>query len=148
IDFLALWMGSNFTPFQFGLHVPPLTRAAASQVLNSPLKRWWWPAVKKRMDRIMKGFQKKKPTKPMREFFAAVTLDGKTRASSVMPTGPSGSLGKIKIPFVVVQNPGHFNLHQFGAYDLFENAGTPHDRKWLIISEASYELPCYHWQLE
>jgi predicted acyl esterase len=52
------------------------------------------------------------------------------------------------VPFVVVQNPGHFNLHQFGAYDLFENAGTPKDKKWMIIGPAEYELPCYHWQLE
>src|SRR5690606_36917530 len=35
-----------------------------------------------------------------------------------------------------------------GAYDLFENAGTPVDRKWLIIGPANYELPCYHWQRE
>src|SRR5690606_16334454 len=35
-----------------------------------------------------------------------------------------------------------------GAYDLFENAGTPDDRKWLIIGPANYELPCYHWQSE
>src|SRR5690606_37980865 len=45
-------------------------------------------------------------------------------------------------------NPGHFNLHQFGAYDLSQNAGTPSGRKWLIIGRAEYELPAYHWQLE
>ncbi|HWL05931.1 MAG TPA: CocE/NonD family hydrolase [Xanthobacteraceae bacterium] len=147
-DFLALWMGANFTPFQIKLHVPPLMRAIMSNILNSPLKRWWWPQVKKRMDRIMKGFQKRAPAKPMRELFAAIVLDGKTRATSPLPAGPSGALGKITVPFVVTQNPGHFNLHQFGAYDLFENAGTPPDRKWLIIGPANYELPCYHWQSE
>jgi len=47
-----------------------------------------------------------------------------------------------------VQNAGYLNLHQFGAYDLFENAGTPRDRRWLIISPADYALPAYHWQLE
>jgi putative CocE/NonD family hydrolase len=147
-DFLALWMGANFTPFQSRLHVPPLVRAIMSNILNTPLKRWWWPQVKKRMDRIMKGFQKKTPTKPMRELFAAIVLDGKTRATSPFAAGPSGALGQITVPFVVAQNPGHFNLHQFGAYDLFENAGTPEDRKWLIIGPANYELPCYHWQSE
>jgi uncharacterized protein len=57
-------------------------------------------------------------------------------------------MDKIRAPFVVVQNPGHLNLHQFGAYDLFENAATPPDRKWLIIGPAEYDLPCMHWQLE
>lgn len=147
-DFLALWMGANFTPFQTKLRVPPLIRALLSHILNSPLKRWWWPLVKKRMDRIMKGFQKNTPTKPMRELFAAIVLDGKTRATDPLPSGPWEALDKITVPFVVAQNPGHFNLHQFGAYDLFENAGTPVDRKWLIIGPANYELPCYHWQSE
>ncbi|NGM88602.1 CocE/NonD family hydrolase [Parapusillimonas sp. SGNA-6] len=147
-DFLALWMGANFTPAQIRLHVPPVLRAVISNILNTPLKRWWWPQVKKRMDRIMKGFQKNTPTKPVRELFAAMVLDGKSRATSPFPEGPSGTLGKIVVPFVVAQNPGHFNLHQFGAYDLFENAGTSHDRKWLIIGPANYELPCYHWQRE
>ena len=147
-DFLALWMGANFTPFQIKLHVPPVIRAILSNILNSPLKRWWWPQVKKRMDRIMKGFQKNTPTNQMRKLFAAIVLDGKTRATSPLPAGPSGALNKITVPFVVAQNPGHFNLHQFGAYDLFENAGTSADRKWLIIGPANYELPCYHWQSE
>jgi putative CocE/NonD family hydrolase len=148
IDFLALWMGANFTDTQFKLHVPPLVRALLSHVFNSPLKRFWKPQVQKRMTRIMKSFQHKTPSKKMRELFADLVLDGKTRATNRMPRGPSGALGKITVPFVVVQNPGHFNLHQFGAYDLFGNAGTPKDRKWLIIGPAEYELPCYHWQLE
>jgi hypothetical protein len=79
------------------------------------------------MLRIMKSFQRKAPTKAMREMFASWVLDGKTRARNSIPAGPSGSLGKIAVPFVVVQNPGHFNLHQFGPYDLFENAGTATD---------------------
>ena len=148
VDFLSLWMGANFTPLQIRLHVPPLIRALASHILNSPLKRWWAPFVKKRMTRIMKSFQKKVPARPARELFAGAVLDGKTRATSVMPPGPSGRLEGITQPFVVVQNPGYLNLHQFGAYDLFENAGTPGHRKWLIIAPAAYELPVYHWQLE
>jgi putative CocE/NonD family hydrolase len=48
-DFLALWMGANFTDFQVKLHVPPLVRAVMSHLINSPLKHWRWPQVKKRM---------------------------------------------------------------------------------------------------
>jgi predicted acyl esterase len=148
VDFLSLWMGANFTPFQFALRVPPLVRALASHLFNSALKRWWWPQIQKRMTRIMKGFQHKIPTRPTRELFAAIVLDGKTRATSALPPGPSGRLDGITLPFVTVQNTGYLNLHQFGSYDLFENAGTPKNRKWLIIGPAAYELPCYHWQLE
>jgi putative CocE/NonD family hydrolase len=147
-DFFALWMGANFTPLQFRLRVPPLARALASHVTNSPLKRLWWPQLKKRMARIMKGFQRQVPTRRARELFAALMLDGKTRASSPLPQGPSGALGDIEVPFVVVQNAGYFNLHQFGAYDLFENAGTPQRDRWLIVGPASYELPVYDWQGE
>ncbi len=148
VDFLALWLGANFTDTQIKLHVPPLVRALMSHVFNSPLKHFWRPQVQKRMTRIMKSFQRKMPSKKIRELFASWVLDGKTRQTNSIPAGPSGSLDKISVPFVVVQNPGHFNLHQFGAYDLFENAGTPKDKKWMIIGPAEYELPCYHWQLE
>jgi uncharacterized protein len=147
-DFFALWMGANFTPFQFALRVPPLVRALVSHIANSPLKRLWWPQLKKRMTRIMKGFQRQTPTRPTRELFAKLMLDGKTRATFPMPQDPSGALADIVVPFVLVQNPGYLNLHQFGSYDLFENAGTPRDRRWLIVAPASYDLPVYHWQLE
>lgn len=147
-DFFALWMGANFTPFQFRLRVPPLIRALVSHITNSPLRHVWWPQLKKRMTRIMRTFRRQVPTRQTRALFARLMLDGKTRADFPMPQGPSGALGDIEVPFVVVQNPGYLNLHQFGAYDLFENAGTPHDQRWLIIGPASYELPVYHWQLE
>jgi len=147
-DFFALWMGANFTPFQFKLHVPPLARALASHITNSPLKRLWWPQLKKRMARIMKGFERQEPARGTRETFAALMLDGKTRSTSALPNGPSGGLDAIEAPFVVVQNAGYLNLHQFGAYDLFKNAGSPAERKWLIIGPAEFELPAYHWQLE
>jgi hypothetical protein len=147
-DFFALWMGANFTPLQFRLRVPPLLRAMVSHITNSPLKHLWWPQLKKRMAKIMKAFQRQVPTQPTRQLFAGLMLDGKTRATSVLPAGPSGALADITVPFVVVQNPGYLNLHQFGAYDLFENAGTPPDRRWLIIGPATYELPVYLWQLE
>jgi putative CocE/NonD family hydrolase len=147
-DFLTLWQGSNFTPSQVKLRVAPVIRAILSNIINSPLKRWWWPQIQKRMTKLMTGFQESSPTEPIHEFFAKIVLDGKTRANTPMPSGPSGNLDKINVPFVVNQNTGHFNLHQFGAYDLFENAGTSDHRKWLIIGPAEYELPCYHWQLE
>ncbi|HWJ73306.1 MAG TPA: CocE/NonD family hydrolase [Kaistia sp.] len=147
-DFFATWMGANFTPLQSRLHVPPLVRALMSRILNSPLKHLWWPLLRKRMARVMKSFQRQTPTPAARALFAALMLDGKTRATSPLPMGPSGALGDIEVPFVVVQNTGYLNLHQFGAYDLFENAGTPADRKWLIIGSPAYELPAYHWQLE
>ncbi len=147
-DFFALWMGANFTPFQFGLRVPPLVRALVSHITNSPLKHLWWPQLRKRMTRIMKAFQRQVPTRLTRELFAELMLDGKTRATSPLPRGPSDALADIEVPFVVVQNPGYLNLHQFGAYDLFENAGTPRDQRWLIIGPATYDLPVYVWQLE
>jgi predicted acyl esterase len=147
-DFFALWMGANFNPFQFKLHVPPLARALVSHITNSPLKRLWWPFLRKRMARVMKGFERLKPVAQTRELFAALMLDSKTRATFSLPNGPSGGLDVIEAPFVVVQNAGYLNLHQFGAFDLFENAGTPADRKWLVIGPAEFELPAYHWQLE
>ena len=52
------------------------------------------------------------------------------------------------VPFVVAQNLGYLNLHQFGCYDLFENAATPADRKWMILAPPHYGLPVYDWQLE
>jgi uncharacterized protein len=60
----------------------------------------------------MKGFQRQTPATATRELFAALMLDGKTRATSPLPAGPSGALGDITVPFVVVQNPGNLNLHQ------------------------------------
>jgi uncharacterized protein len=127
VDFLALWLGANFTDVQIKLHVPPLVRALLSHVFNSPLKHFWKPQVQKRMTRIMKSFQRKTPSRKIGELFASWVLDGKTRRTNTIPAGPSGSLNRIHVPFVVVQNPGHFNLHQFGAYDLFEKAGTPRE---------------------
>ena len=64
--FVSLWMGANFTRTQIRLHVPPLIRALASQILNSPLKRFWWPLVQKRMTAIMRGFIKNTPVREVR----------------------------------------------------------------------------------
>jgi putative CocE/NonD family hydrolase len=148
VYFLSLWLGANFTESQARMHFPPIVRALGSQVLNSPLKRLWWPQVQKRLATIQRGFMNKTPARPYQELFASWVVDGKTRQANSIPAGPSGHLEKITVPFVVAQNPGHFNVHQFGAYDLFQNAATPDDRKWLIIGPAEYDLPCMHWQLE
>ena len=51
-------------------------------------------------------------------------------------------LGAIDVPFVVVQNLGYFNLHQFGS--LRPVRATPRPRptdKWLILGPPMYELP-------
>lgn len=147
-EFMALWLGANFNPTTTKLHVPAVAKALASHILNSPLKKLWWPQVQKRMVKIMKGFEAIEPTLDARDYFAAVVLDSKTRQTSVLPEGPTANPELVEIPFVVVQNPGSFNLHQFGAYDLFGRAATDTAKKRLIIGPAEYELPAYHYQLE
>jgi putative CocE/NonD family hydrolase len=147
--FLNLWMGGNFTDAQKKLRVPPVGRALGSQIFNNPsLKKLWWPQMQKRLVKIQNSFLGKAPARAFNELFASWVIDGKTRETNSIPAGPYQQMDKIAVPFVVVQNPGHLNLHQFGAYDLFQNAATPKDRKWLIIGPAEYDLPCMHWQLE
>ena len=148
VDFLTLWMGANFTETQERLHTPPLLRAALSHVFNSPLKKLWEPAIQERMVAIQKDFKKHVPARKYRQMFAEWIFDGKTRATNSIPEGPRGQLNQITVPFVVVEDTGAFNLHQFGAYDLMENAGTPANRRWLIMTPPEYALPVYRWQLE
>ena len=138
----------NFTAAQEKLHVPPIANALLSHVFNSRLKPYWWPQLQKRLAKIQASFMAKTPTRVYRELFANLVFDGRTRETNRIPAGPHEEMDKITTPFVVVQNPGHLNLHQFGAYDLFENAATPKGQKWLIIGAAEYDLPCMHWQLE
>ncbi|HEY0334706.1 MAG TPA: CocE/NonD family hydrolase [Stenotrophomonas sp.] len=146
--FLSLWLGANFNRTVVGLRVPPLLRACISQLTNSPLKRWWQPQLRKRMQSILYGFMRKTPILPARRWYANWLIDGKTRRTNVMPPGPSGQLDRIEIPFVVVQNMANWNIHQFGSYDLWDNARTPLGRKWMILGKAVFELPNYDWQLE
>jgi uncharacterized protein len=148
VDFLTLWMGANFTVAQEKLHVPPIVRAAISHVVNSPLKHLWEPAIQKRMTEIQQSFKKKTPDLKYRKLFADWVFDGKTRSTHSIPAGPYKELKQIKTPFVVVEDMSAFNLHQFGAYDLIENAGTPTNRKWLIMAPPEYALPVYRWQTE
>lgn len=147
-DFLTLWMGANFNETQERLHLPPVVRAALSHVFNSPLKKLWAPAVQENMGRIMDAFKKMTPDRKYRQLFAEWIFDGKTRATAKIPEGPRAQLDRITIPFVIVEDTGAFNLHQFGAYEIMEKAGTPADRKWLILAPPEYALPVYRWQLE
>jgi uncharacterized protein len=148
VDFLTLWMGANFTLAQEALHVSPIVRAALSHVLNSPLKHLWAPAIQNQVNSIMAGFKTHTPDIKYRKLFADWVFDGKTRATHSIPAGPAGQLDKIQIPFVIVEDMGAMNIHQFGAYDLVENAGTPADRRWLIMTPPEFALPVYRWQLE
>lgn len=148
VDFLTLWMGANFTPLQERLAVPPVVRAALSHAFNSPLQRLWKPAVQKNINHMMNGFKRLTPDIRYRQLLAQWLFDGKTRATHTIPPGPYAELDKIQIPFVVVEDMGTLNIHQFGAYDLIEHAGTPPDRRWLIMTPPEYELPVYRWQLE
>ncbi len=146
--FFNLWMGANFTPAMYRLRVPPVVRALVSHITNSPLKRFWQPFMMKRVDALYRAFMAKTPQKNVREIYANWMLDAKSRDTASLQSGPSGQLDRIDVPFVVVQNLGYFNLHQFGTYDLFEHASTPKHRKWMILAPPAYELPVYAWQLE
>jgi uncharacterized protein len=148
VDFLTLWMGANFTVAQESLHISPIVRAALSHVLNSPLKHLWAPAIQKQVNSIMAGFKTHTPDIKYRKLFADWVFDGKTRATHSIPAGPAGRLDRIQVPFVIVEDMGAMNVHQFGAYDLIENAGTPADRRWLIMTPPEFALPVYRWQLE
>jgi uncharacterized protein len=141
-------MGANFTPAMYRLRVPPVARALLSHITNSRLQPALQRMVMKRVDAIYRRMMSNTPIKPAREWCANWMFDGKTRETSSMPEGPYAELDKIEIPFVVVQNLGYLNLHQFGCYDLFENAATPADRKWMILAPPHYDLPVYDWQLE
>ena len=146
--FCNLWLAANFTPAMFRLRVPPVVRALLSHITHSRLQPVLQRMVMKRVDAIYRFMMSKTPVKPAREWYANWMLDGKTRETTSMPEGPYAELDKIEIPFVVAQNLGYLNLHQFGCYDLFENAATPADRKWMILAPPHYGLPVYDWQLE
>lgn len=146
--FFGLWMGANFTEGMSRLRVPPIVRALLSQILNSPLKKLWQPLVMSQTDAIYRYMGKRTPVEAVRKWYVEMMIDAKSRDSMAMPSGPYAELGQIDVPFVVVQNLGYFNLHQFGCYDLFQNAGTPPDKKWMILGPPRYELPVYAWQLE
>lgn len=144
--FFALWLGANFKDSDFKRAAEPWMRAAASQLINRP---WLWTSVvHPRIDAIYESFMTKRPSRAMREWFARTVAETKSRETMTMPPGVFRELDKITTPFVVIHNQGQWNIHQFGAFDLFERAGTPDDKKYLIVGEREYELPVLSWQLE
>lgn len=146
--FCGLWMGGNFTKGSYDRRVPPVLRALVSHITNARFRWIWQRLLMKRIHEIFHALLRSTPILPVRRWYVNWLIDGKTRETSSIPPGPYAELDKIEVPFVVVQNLGYFNLHQFGCYDLFENAGTPADRKWMILAPPHYELPVYSWQLE
>ncbi|GLZ49176.1 hypothetical protein Acsp06_53610 [Actinomycetospora sp. NBRC 106375] len=146
--FFTLWMGANFTEAAGRRRMSPDLRALVSHVTNGPLHSLLEKVVHRSVDTVFRRFMAATPTRFAREIYAHWLFDEKTRASSSIPEGSTGVLGDIEVPFAVVQNLGYFNFHQFGTYDLFENAGTPAGRKWMIVGPPEYDLPVYAWQGE
>jgi putative CocE/NonD family hydrolase len=147
--FLNIWMGGNFTAEEYAKRMSPLKRALLSHVLNSrPGQAFVKRMISKNVNTMFEKFTSHTPVESVRRAYANWLFDSKTRATSTIPAGPSGELEKIEIPFVTVENLGEFNLHQYGTYDLFENATTPADQKWAILAPPSFKLPAYAWQLE
>ncbi|MFC5139358.1 CocE/NonD family hydrolase [Actinomycetospora rhizophila] len=146
--FFALWMGANFTDARHAARLAPDRRALISHLTNGPLHPLLEKLVHRNVPTMFERFMTATPDEFVREIYAHWMFDEKTREQSTIPEGPTRVLGEIEVPFAVVQNIGYFNLHQFGAYDLFEHAGTPADRKWLILGPPEYDLPVYAWQGE
>lgn len=146
-DFFSLWCGANFTPAEIRRYVPPWRRALLSHLLNRP---WLWDRIlKRRIDAVMRrSFKSRRIDPEVMRWYVALLANNPEGVTPPLPEGYSAELGRIDVPFVVVQNRGLIALHQFGAYDLFEHAGTSRNRKWLIIGPAEYELPVLSWQLE
>ncbi len=146
--FMDLWMGANFTQKQDDKRISPDQRALISHITNSRLHPLLEKAVHKNVNRMFASFMSATPVEPVRRTYANWIFDSKTRQTSTISEGSTGVLDQIQVPFAVVQNLGYFNLHQYGSYDLVENAGTPDDQKWMILGPPEYELPAYVWQGE
>ncbi|MEV8368626.1 CocE/NonD family hydrolase [Microbacterium sp. NPDC064584] len=146
--FLNLWMGANFTQEKYDERMSEGRRALISHVTNGMLHPLLEKIVHKNVGRLFASFMSAMPVEAVRRMYVNWVFDGKTRETSTIPEGSTGMLGQIDVPFVAVQNLGHFNVHQFGTYDLFENTGTPDDQKWMIVGPAQYDLPVYEWQGE
>jgi predicted acyl esterase len=145
--FANLWMGANFTQAMQDMRLDPQKRALISHLTNGVLHPLMEKVVHRKMDDLFSHFMAATPVESVRREYVDWVFDAKTRSGSAA-TGSTGKLDKIDIPFAVVQNLGYLNLHQFGTYDLWENASTPADRKWMILAPAAYELPVYSWQGE
>lgn len=146
--FLALWMGGNYTEANYTKRMAPNRRALISHLTNGPLHPLIEKLVHRNADRMFDSFMASTPVEWARRVYTHWIFDEKTREESTIPEGSSPVLGDVQVPFTVVQNLGYFNLHQFGSYDLFENAATPADRKWMILGPPRFDLPVYAWQGE
>jgi uncharacterized protein len=147
--FLDLWMGANFTQKQHDSRWSENKRALVSHVTNGPLHGLVEKAVSANVAKMFNKFLTATPVEEVRRVYADWVFAVKSRNDPrAIAEGPTRILDRIEVPFVVVENLAMFNLHQYGSYDLFENAGTPADRKWIIIGEHEYSLPVYSWQLE
>ncbi|MCD2189378.1 CocE/NonD family hydrolase [Actinomycetospora soli] len=146
--FLALWLGANFTDARDAERMSPNRRALISRLTNGPLHPLLEKVVHRNVGTMFRRFMAATPSAWAREIYARWTFDEKSRESATIPEGSTGVLGEIDVPFTVVQNLGYFNFHQYGTYDLVENAGTPADRRWMILAPAEYDLPVFAWQGE
>jgi len=145
--FANLWMGANFTQKMQDMRLDPQKRALVSHLTNGPLHPVMEKVVHRKMDDLFTKFMSATPVESVRREYVDWIFDAKTRSGSAA-AGSTGELDRIDIPYVVVQNLGYLNLHQFGTYDLWENSSTPADRKWMILAPAEYQLPVYSWQEE
>jgi uncharacterized protein len=146
--FVSLWMGANYTQENYDERLSPDRRALVSHLTNGPLHPLLERLVHHEVSGKFESFEHATPVEFMRRIYARWMFEEKTRAQATIPEGPTATLGDIEVPFTVVQNLGYFNLHQFGAYDLVANAGTPADSQWLILAPPAYDLPVYSWQGE
>ena len=144
-DFISLWTGANFNPSAMRRRVAPVLRALLSQIVNRP---WSWRLIHARLDKIMEGFKTNQLAPEALRYVTAALADDDEGLPQPLGGGAYRDLPNIEIPFVVAQNRGMISLHQFGAYDLFEHAGTPRHQRHLIIGPGEYVLPVYSWQLE
>lgn len=146
--FLGIWMGANFTEASDDRRMAPGVRAALSHVTNGVLQPLVGKLVHHEIDGMFDRFMSATPVEAVRRIYTHWLFDEKTREESTIPEGSTGVLDGVEVPFVVVQNLSYLNLHQFGSYDLFENAGTPTEARWLVLGPPAYELPVYAWQGE
>ncbi|SNS88219.1 putative hydrolase, CocE/NonD family [Geodermatophilus saharensis] len=123
--FLGLWMGADFTEGQEELRVSPERRALLSRLTNGAAHPLLEEAVHAHVERLFATFLTHTPARDYAEVYARWLFDEKTRTGSTAREVARAELAAIDVPFVAVQNTGYFNLHQFGAYDLVEHAGTP-----------------------
>jgi uncharacterized protein len=146
--FLGVWMGANFTDEQDAARMSPNTRALISHVTNGALHPLLEKVLHRNVDRMFSRFLGNTPSRNAAQLYASWLFDQKTREESTVGEVGREGLAAIDVPFVAVHNIGFFNIHQFGAYDLVEHAGTAASSKWLILAPPAYDLPVYEWQLE